>query len=324
MRKQFIYSLLIAVFILVPCYKIKAQNNLLQKNDTIQSWKLKHSIKKAATYSTFVPGLGQLYNRKPWKVPIVYGGFYTLFYAWNYNNTRYKKFHYASVSFPSTLTERAFPFNGRYYTIAQLNKSASFYKKYRTLSLIGLLEWYTLNILDASIDAYSVQYSMLSDQKYHSPQRAALLSAAIPGLGQFYNKRFAWIKVPAIYGGFTGLYIAWKYNNDYFTLFNDVYNNIPANAPVDSNYFVGNISRPFLKDNIYKQQEYFRHWKDLNIIFMGLLYMLNIIDATVSAYMYSYDISNDLSIRIQPQMIDLNSQYYGSAFPVGVKMTFNF
>lgn len=316
------YFLIVTLFVFTGFNKANAQEELITKKDSIKEWQLKLNPKLSPLLSAAVPGLGQIYNRKIWKVPIIYGGFYGLLYSWNYNQERYRKFYYASVAFPDKLENRGYPFNDRIYTREQLTKSATFYKRYRNLSMIGLIGWYALNIIDAGIDANAIKLDMFAEEKTHSPQRAAVLSAAIPGLGQIYNRKLAWLKVPVIYGGFVGFYIAWKYNDSYYTLFNDVYKNIPANAPIDSIYSIEGYY--YVKENVYKAQEYYRRWKDLSLIFIGLIYVLNIIDATVSGYMLHYDISNDLSFNIQPDFIDLNSRFYGHQPPIGLKLTFKF
>ncbi|NOZ45639.1 MAG: hypothetical protein GXO79_02545 [Chlorobi bacterium] len=297
---------------------VNANNyTLYGKKDTVKAWQLKHNPILSPILSATIPGLGQIYNRKIWKAPIIYGGFYGLFYAYKYNNTGYKNFYYAYVSYPKQNTS----YTGTPYR-EQLAITANYYKKYRSLSLIGIIGWYTLNIIDASIDAYTIKTNIFTKGKVHNPQRAAVLSAALPGLGQLYNNK--WYKVPFIYGGYAGLYYSWQFNNNKFELFSNVYNSISQdkNAPSDSTYLIEGGS--YVKDNIYKAQEYYRRYRDLSLIGVGMLYLLNIIDATVDAYMFNYDISDDLSLKIQPDFIDVNSIYYSNQYPVGLKLTFKF
>jgi hypothetical protein len=161
---------------------------------------------------------------------------------------------------------------------------------------------------------------LFAEGKRHSPQRAAILSAAIPGLGQLYNRK--WYKLPFIYGGFAALFYSWNFNNNYYTTFNDVYRNIPTGARPDSIYYID--GGYYVQENVYKAQEYYLRYRDLSLIGVGLLYMLNIIDATVDAYMYDYDISDDLSLKIEPDFIDVNSIYYGTQYTPGLKLTFIF
>ncbi len=303
------------LFFFILC-NVDANNyTLFSKKDTIKAWQIRHNPILSPVLSATVPGLGQIYNRKIWKVPIIYGGFYGLFYAYNYNNTGYKNFYYAFVSYPKQNTS----YTGTPYR-EQLASTANYYKKYRSLSLIGIIGWYTLNIIDASIDAYTLKANIFAKGKIHSPQRAAVLSAALPGLGQLYNGK--WYKVPFIYGGYAGLYFGWQFNNKNFSLYNDIYKNIPRDAPTDSLYTVEGYE--LTKDNVYKAQEYYRRYRDLSLIGVGMLYLLNVIDATVDAYMFNYDISDDLSLEIQPDFIDVNSIYYSNQNPVGLKLTFKF
>lgn len=81
-------------------------NNSLQaqnQNDSIsQSIVIvKHSPKKASVYSALVPGLGQVYNRKYWKVPVIYIGFGALIYSATWNNIQYSRFKDAYLAYPS-------------------------------------------------------------------------------------------------------------------------------------------------------------------------------------------------------------------------------
>jgi len=311
---------IISALCLIAVYNNSVAQNLSMANeDSIKAWKQKHNPTKAAIYSAIIPGAGQIYNRKIWKVPIVYGGFYGLFHSWIYNQTKYKEYYYTSVSVPFN-NNWNYLYNGVYWTKENLENAATFYKRWRNLSLIGIFAWYTINIVDARVDAFNVHLDLFAEGKVHSPQRAAVLSAAIPGMGQIYNRKY-W-KTPAIYLLAGGLYFGWRSNNEYFTQFNNVYKNIPRNSPTDSIYLID--GGYYLKENIYKAQEYYRRWKDLNLIGFGLLYLLNIIDATVDGYMINYDVSNDLSFHLHPEVMDMNSMHYGKSLPLGLRMSIKF
>jgi len=138
----------------------------------------------------------------------------------------------------------------------------------------------------------------------HSPTRAAILSAVLPGLGQIYNKKY-W-KLPLIYGGLitTGYYFI-KFNNLYQQYLNAYirYNKYEDLSVLDN---LPNFRKDYV--DIKKALEFYkdtrRRYRDLNVLIFGGIYMLNIIDAAVDAYLFNYDISDELSLRIEPTVIN--------------------
>ncbi len=105
-----------------------------------------HSPATASILSTLVPGLGQVYNKKYWKVPIVYGGLSTLYFMVDWNNRRYLRFKNASKLYPHD------EFNG-VRTRDELNIYRDSYRKNRDVCFLGFVAVYVLNILDANVDA---------------------------------------------------------------------------------------------------------------------------------------------------------------------------
>lgn len=112
-----------------------------------------HSPAKAAVMSTIVPGLGQAYNKKYWKIPIIYGAVGTSIYFAVENNKTYKRFKTAMSDRldddPNTVDE----FDGR-LSIQSLESNLNFYQRNRDLSIIVAGIFYALNIVDASVDAH--------------------------------------------------------------------------------------------------------------------------------------------------------------------------
>jgi hypothetical protein len=147
----------------------------------------------------------------------------------------------------------------------------------------------------------------------HSPQRAALLSAIIPGLGQVYNQKY-W-KVPIIYAGFGGIAIGIIRYNKFYQEMKFLY---PMRVANPTAILHGYDPRRAPASAIKSARDYYRRNRDLFIIGAGLFYVLNIIDATVDGYFYEYDISNDLSLKISPVM--LPSDRYAT---LGVSFSFN-
>jgi hypothetical protein len=124
--------------------------------------------------------------------------------------------------------------------------------------------------------------------------KAALMSAVIPGLGQIHNKKY-W-KVPIIYGG--GLTLAYfiHQNNYYYQLYKDAYANRLNGSNAEDPY-------PALSnEDLSVHKDYYRRNRDLCYIFVGLLYVMNIVDAYVDAQLKDFDVSDNLSIRTSPDL----------------------
>lgn len=130
--------------------------------------------------------------------------------------------------------------------------------------------------------------------KDHSPLKASLYSTAFPGLGQIYNKKY-W-KLPIIYGGFTGLYFLAKSQNEQYNEVKKLYEQAEIPAPMPS--YEGGKTKEELK--FYRDR--YRRDRDFTIILMGLLYIIQIVDASVDAHFFQFDVSRDLSLQIQPKL----------------------
>lgn len=160
------------------------------------------------------------------------------------------------------------------------------------------------------------------EEVLHSPRKATLYSAILPGLGQAYNKKY-W-KIPLIYAGFgaIGYFINW--NNDNYQLFKIGYRHLTDTIPETQDYLKIEAVRRNnynlddrnqynnLKDALVRQQDYYRRNRDLLIISMVAFYGLNIIDASVDAHLFDFDISDDLTMNWQPSMLQRNNSlvYY--------------
>lgn len=127
----------------------------------------KHSVGKAAIYSAVLPGLGQAYNRKYWKIPIIYAGFTVIGYFVVTNDKEYDQFKEAYIYVANSDTVPTDnPYVGK-YTKDQLKASMDFYRRNRDLSIIIGVVWYTLNILEAYVDAHFFDYDISDDLSLH-------------------------------------------------------------------------------------------------------------------------------------------------------------
>ncbi len=120
--------------------------------------------------------------------------------------------------------------------------------------------------------------------------KAALMSAVVPGLGQAYNKKY-W-KVPVIYAG--GLTLAYfiSVNNTEYNNYSEAisYRNDNDSTTID------NYPR-YTNEDLLVRKNYYRRNRDLCYIFVGVLYTLNIIDAYVDSQLLDFDVSDDLSLH---------------------------
>jgi hypothetical protein len=150
----------------------------------------------------------------------------------------------------------------------------------------------------------------------HSPKKAGWMSAALPGLGQIYNKKY-W-KAPVIYVAFGTLtYFLIDHNNTYQD-YREAYirrtDDDPNNDDIYPQYTVENLR--VLKDIYWKK-------RDLDVILMALLYTLNVLDAIVDAHFFTYDISEDLSLHIDP-VLKPNFGYAGMGSSAGFSLSISF
>lgn len=151
---------------------LKENNSVLKKdinlfvNDTISiSRSLIQSFSpnptKAIIYSSFFPGLGQIYNRKYWKLPIIYGGFLGCVYAVIWNNSFYNEYknciYFESWKFYKFLEEKndisKWSINQKEKFINNLKIKKDYYRRYRDLSYIVTIGWHVLFIIDSYVDA---------------------------------------------------------------------------------------------------------------------------------------------------------------------------
>lgn len=122
------------------------------------------------------------------------------------------------------------------------------------------------------------------------PDKAALYAAVFPGLGQIYNKQY-W-KLPIVYGGaiLIGHYI--KYNNDFYNAFRNAYL-----AETDGDPETINPYDQFSEQSLQLNAERFKRNRDFMMIMGVVYYIVQIVDAHVSAHLIEFDINDDLAMR---------------------------
>jgi len=157
-RKRFywagIAAILLVLNVVIPKY------SFAQKKD-IDTLYLEHSPKKA-TYWSLIPGAGQIYNKKYWKVPIVYVGFGVIGYFAVTNRTEYIKYRDAYIC-SATLGEQCENELALKYSTGDLKIIRDYYRRNTELSFIVGAAWYVLQMIDAVVDAHLYYWNVDDD-----------------------------------------------------------------------------------------------------------------------------------------------------------------
>ena len=145
-------------------------------------------------------------------------------------------------------------------------------------------------------------------------KRAMWLALVLPGAGQIYNRKY-W-KLPIIYGGFVGCAYAMSWNNqmyhDYSQAYLDMMDDDPNTPSYNEFLHLGaqidasNIER--YKEIFRKRKDRYRRWRDMSMFVMIGVYAFSVIDAYVDASLSEFDISDDLSLRVEPTVINNNQR----------------
>lgn len=141
-------------------------------------------------------------------------------------------------------------------------------------------------------------------------KRAMWLALVLPGAGQIYNRKY-W-KLPIIYGGFVGCAYAMSWNNQMYHDYSQAYLDIMDDDPNTQSYNqflhlgaqidASNIER--YKEIFRKRKDRYRRWRDMSMFVMIGVYAFSVIDAYVDASLSEFDISDDLSLRVEPTVIN--------------------
>lgn len=140
---------------------------------------------KAAFYSAILPGLGQAYNKKYWKIPLVYGAIGTSMYFYLDNNKKYHDFRDAYKQRLKGLPDKYLGV----YDDTRLIAGQRFYQRNRDLSLLVTIGFYVLNIVDANIDAHLTQFNV-NDNLSVAPDIYQTDFTAKPNVGLTFNYTF--------------------------------------------------------------------------------------------------------------------------------------
>lgn len=129
-----------------------------EKKDKTDYSALPKNPRKATILSAILPGAGQVYNNKAWKVPILYAGFMADIYFINYNDKRYQTFRTALFAFDDGDTSQ-FPSLNR----EALVRNVDYWRQNRDLTILLLAAIYALNLIDANVDAHLSGFDISDD-----------------------------------------------------------------------------------------------------------------------------------------------------------------
>ncbi|MBL6950568.1 MAG: hypothetical protein ISR57_07995 [Bacteroidales bacterium] len=197
-----------------------------------------------------------------------------------------------------------------------------------SLRLPSILIIFLVGVLAASFWSIPAQGQAIPDTieipiadsvliREHSPTKATLYSTALPGLGQIYNRK--WWKVPIIYAGFGVMtYFIWS-NTDEYLIYRSAYIE-KVNGNTNGNY--ANLVSKYSEEELLSTTEYYRRNIEFSILITAVWYVLNIIDATVDAHLYTYDIDENLSLKVSPGLLPTATE--SLRIQPGIKLTLKF
>lgn len=265
-------------------------------------------LSKVCLLSVPLPGFGQIYNKQYWKLGVLYPVVGASVGMFVYENKQYK---------PLKKQYDQYLIDYGYMRTPELDEIQTKLIKHNTLQQIyaGIaIASYLYFIGDAAVNYATNEVSQV--------KKATTLSTIFPGAGQIYNKSY-W-RVPIVIGGLASTIYTIDWNNRGYQRFKTAYSlkidyeknpsKYPNGAPDE---FRGAYTSSFLKN----LKDSYRRNRDLCIILTAGVYLLNIIDAHVDAHLQDYDISDDLTMNLEPYF---DCTTIGSKPVYGVNMSLKF
>lgn len=222
---------------------------------------------------SFVPGMGQIYNRQYWKAPVfvgAMGGFIAggVMMGNTYKATQNKWQEAVDMGADQSIIDG-------YQRDIYSQKSAT------TWLYIGAGVTYLYSIADAT-------FNYRGDM--NNVRKATVLAALFPGAGFFYTRDY-W-RIPIYYGGFAVMASVISYNGRYYERFKTAYNLVADGDDSTVDEFGGRYSETVLQN----ARDTYRRNRDLGIIALAGVYMISIIDTYVLATLKNWDVSPDLAV----------------------------
>ncbi len=270
------------------------------------------SLSKMCWMATVLPGYGQIYNKQYWKLPILYGTVGAGIALYVNENKTYKplKERYDELMLQSG-NSRSEELNSTQSAMIKSNSR-------RQLYLGAAIASYMYFLGDGAVN-YST--NDVSDVK-----KATTLAMICPGAGQVYNKSY-W-RIPIVLGMFASTIYVYDWNNRGYQRFKTAYtlrldyDNNPDNYPDGSiDEFGGAYSTTLLQG----YRDSYRRNRDFAVILTAAAYLLQVLDAHVDAHLKDFDISDDLTLNIEPTVnYSSISSSYDSSPSYGLNFNFRF
>jgi hypothetical protein len=260
--------------------------------------------------SMVLPGTAQIYNKQYWKLPIVYTGIGAFAGTGGYYLHQYSKTKKALENWEIDKKDFEDTYGGTYSVpMPELDLRA---KKTGTWLMVGAGLVYWGSLMDGVVNYQA-------DEHPH-PGRATLYSLLLPGLGQIYNGEL--YKVPIYWGGLLVSVHCLTTNHTNYIRFKTIHNE----ATTSKSY-----SGPISGETAKWYRDVYRRYRDYSIVATALVYFLQVIDANVFAYMHDFEVTDDISMNIEPTIIAPDNAYAlgGGGFnsgqnAVGLKMGLRF
>lgn len=269
------------------------------------------SLSKVCITSAVLPGYGQIYNKQYWKLPILYGTLGGSIGLWAHFGSKYR---------PLKREYDALLLEGMSRT-EKLNQVQSKMISANTKRQVFMFTAAASYIYFLGDTALSYATNDVSDVK-----KATTLSIICPGAGQAYNKSY-W-KVPIVIGGMASMIYVVDWNNRGFKRFQNAYALLndfeqnPGKYPggVSKDEFGGRYSASFLKN----LRDSYRRNRDLSILLTAAVYAFQAIDAHVDAHLKDFDVSDDLTVKIEPMFDYQYTQLTGNDAVFGFNLNLKF
>ena len=260
--------------------------------------------------SMVLPGTAQIYNKQYWKLPIVYTGIGAFAGTGGYYLHKYSKTKKALENWDIDKKNFEDTYGGTYSVpMPELDLRA---KKTGTWLMVGAGLVYWGSLMDGVVNYQA-------DEHPH-PGRATLYSLLLPGLGQIYNGEL--YKVPIYWGGLLVSVHCLTTNHTNYIRFKTIHNE----ATTSKSY-----NGPISGETAKWYRDVYRRYRDYSIVATALVYFLQVIDANVFAYMHDFEVTDDISMNIEPTIIAPDNAYAlgGGGFnsgqnAVGLKMGLRF
>lgn len=154
---------------------------------------------------------------------------------------------------------------------------------------------------------------------YPSPRKAVVLTAILPGLGQIYNKKYWYIKLPIVYGAFGGLIYGIDFNGRQFRFLKEQHKFMVDGDASTVSVFEGRVTAAVLKSERDRVDKLLQ----VSYLGIGLAYILTAAEAYTTAHLLSFDVNDDLGLQLKPSFDFIPNQGTVVGFGINIKLKNN-